>query len=97
MYNVVELLERAASRFPDRPALEDDKEVIDYALLRERSRSVAAALLKLGLDRRCPVAVFLPKSVSAVVVFYAALYCGLPYAPLDYDAPDGRLRATLQN
>ncbi len=97
MYNVAQLLERAASRFPDRPALEDGGGEVSYALLRERSRSAASALLRLGLDRRCPVAVFLPKSASAVVVFYAALYCGLPYAPLDYDAPEGRLRATLDN
>lgn len=97
MYNVAQLLERAASRFPDRPALEDEEGVVSYAMLRERSRGIAAALLKLKLDRRCPVAVFLPKSAAAVSVFYAALYCGLPYAPLDYEAPDGRLRATLNN
>lgn len=97
MYNIAQMLERAASLFPDRPALEDGEGVISYAVLRERSRNAAAALLKLGLDRRCPVAVFLPKSTEAVVVFYAALYCGIPYAPLDYDAPEGRLRASLKN
>lgn len=97
MYNAAQLLERAASRFPDRPALEDGEGIVNYASLRERSRNAASALLALGLDRRKPIAVFLPKSSAAVVIFYAALYCGLPYAPLDYDAPDGRLRATLEN
>ena len=97
MYNVAQLLERAASCFPDRPALEDDGGCVSYAQLREQSRRTAAALLEMKPDRRRPVAVFLPRSCAAVTVFYAALYCGLPYAPLDYDAPDGRLRATLEN
>lgn len=97
MYNVVQLLERAASRFPENPALEDDAGEITYAFLRDRSRRAAAALLAHGIDRRRPVAVFLPKSKACVVVFYAALYCGAPYAPLDYAAPAGRLKGTLQN
>lgn len=32
-----------------------------------------------------------------MVSFYAALYCGAPYAPLDYTAPAARTEKTLEN
>ncbi len=97
MNNIAVLLERAANQFPDRPALEDENGVTSYAQLRAKSRCAAAALLSLNLNRTQPVAVYLPKSAACVVTFYAALYCGLPYAPLDYESPAPRLRATLDN
>ncbi len=97
MNNLALLLEQASARFGSRPALEDESETVTYAELRARSRSAAAALLERGVDRRKPVAVFLPKSARCVTAFYAALYCGVPYAPLDYASPAKRLAATLQN
>ncbi len=97
MNNLALLLENAAARFGSRPALEDEDGVLTYAELRARSRRAAAALLERGVDRRKPVAVFLPKSARCVTVFYASLYCGVPYAPLDYASPAKRLAATLQN
>ena len=41
------------------------------------------------------MAVFLPKSNACVVSFYGALYCGVPYAPLDFTAPAARIQRTL--
>ncbi len=97
MKDITQLLERAAARFPDRPAVEDDGGELTYAALRRRSRAVASALLERGADRTRPVAVYLPKNAACVVTFYGALYAGAPYAPMDYEAPAERVRRTLQN
>ena len=97
MNSVACLLERAAARLPANIALEDAQGTLTYGELRERARALAAALGRLGLGTGRPAAVFLPKGNPCVVSFYAALYCGAPYAPLDYGAPAERIRRTLEN
>ena len=97
MNSVACLLERAAARWPENTALEDAQGTLAYGELRARARALAAALGRFGLGPGKPAAVFLPKSNACVVSFYAALYCGAPYAPLDYGAPVARVRRTLEN
>ena len=91
------LLEDAARRFPERTALTDDASSLTYAQLRAQARHMAAVLKRHAVSREAPLAVFLPKSCQSVVSFYAALYLGAPYAPLDYASPDARLARTLEN
>ena len=97
MNSIVCLLERTAARLPAHIALEDSDGAMTYAALRTAARVAATALLGHGVRKGGPVAVYLPKSCASVVSFYAALYCGAPYAPLDYTAPANRTEKTLQN
>ena len=97
MNSIVCLLEETASKLPQAIALEDSEEEMTYSTLRTTARSVATALLGRGVGKGKPVAVFLPKSCRSVVSFYATLYCGAPYAPLDYTAPAARTEKTLEN
>ena len=97
MNSIVCLLERAAARLPAHIALEDSDGAMTYAALRTAAELPATALLGHGVRKGGPVAVYLPKSCASVVSFYAALYCGAPYAPLDYTAPANRTEKTLQN
>ena len=91
------LLDRAAETWGSRIALEDDQGTITYAKLRENARTAAIAMMDHGLMPGGPVAVYLPKSIASVVTFYAALYAGAPYAPIDYAAPLQRLERTFSN
>lgn len=97
MNSIACLLETAARRWPQNIALEDQNGTLTYAQLRQLARRAAAALLQKGVTRGQPVAVYLPKSNGCVVSFYAALYCGVPYSPLDFTAPAERIRRTLEN
>ena len=97
MNSIACMLEAAAKKFPDHIALEDSNGEMTYTQLRKEARSVATALLHMGVERGQPVAVYLPKSNASVVSFYAALYCGVPYSPLDFTAPAERIRRTLDN
>ena len=96
MNSAVLLLERAAERFPDRVAVEDEWESATYAAYRERSRRVGTGLLRAGADRR-PVVVCLPKSYRALTVFMGAQYAGSPYVPVDYAIPMARLRKIIES
>lgn len=97
MNSIACMLEAAVRQFPNHIALEDSQGEMTYTQLRDAARTVATALLHLGVERGQPVAVYLPKSNAAVVSFYAALYCGVPYSPLDFTAPAERIRRTLDN
>ena len=97
MNSIACLLETAAKRWPQNIALEDNDGEMTYAELRRQSRRAATFFLKKGLKRGQPVAVYLPKSNACVVSFYAALYCGVPYSPLDFTAPAARIQRTLEN
>ena len=97
MNSIACLLEAAAQRYPQNIALEDSQGEMTYETLRKQARAAATFFLKKGLRRGQPVAVFLPKSNACVVSFYGALYCGVPYAPLDFTAPAARIQRTLEN
>ena len=97
MNSIACLLETAAQRWPQNIALEDNDGEMTYAELRRLSRKAATFFLRKGLKRGQPVAVYLPKSNACVVSFYAALYCGVPYSPLDFTAPAARIQRTLEN
>lgn len=97
MNSIACLLERTARQYPERIALEDSQGELSYEDLRRQARAAASYFLRKGLKRGQPVAVYLPKSNRCVVSFYGALYCGVPYAPLDFTAPPARIQRTLEN
>ena len=82
MNSAIRLLDRAAERGPDRTALEDGTVSLTYRALRESARRMGAGLLALDAGPS-PVAVFLPKGAGMVRAFFAALYAGRPYVPVD--------------
>lgn len=96
MNSAVCLLERAAARFPDRIAAEDQQGSLSYRQLRARCRAAAEGLLQRGLSDR-PVLVYLPKSLGMLTAMLAVLYSGRAYVPADTAAPAARLRRILAN
>ena len=96
MRSAAELLERAGTLFADRPALSCGEETLCYAALRRESRALACGLRETGAASDRPAAICLPKSNACVVSAFGALYCGAPFAPLDYNCPPARLRSMLR-
>lgn len=94
--SAVRLLERAASLFPDRIALEDENEIITYGEYLERSKRIGTALISAELKRK-PVVVMLPKGINALTVFMGAMYAGCPYVPFNLATPLPRMTKMLEN
>jgi long-chain acyl-CoA synthetase len=85
---LVDLLERAAVRYGDRPALSlrrDDGSTIgwSYRELERRSRIAAWRLRALGLEPGDRVLTWSPSSPSLVAVYFGAMRARLIYVPLD--------------
>lgn len=93
--NVLEYLEHATERWPDRTAFADEKTSLTFAELlhtAQRIGSMAAACTQ----PRQPVAVLMnDRSVHCVAAMLGVLYAGCPYAPLDAAMPPERLQVIL--
>jgi amino acid adenylation domain-containing protein len=85
------LLTEAADRHPGTVALRDGDRVLDYAQLEIRANQVANLLVALGVSRGDRVALYLDKSLEAVIGLYAVMKAGAAYVPLDPQAPAKRL------
>lgn len=90
--SILEMLRRAARRFPGRPAIVCGDETLSYADLEGRSGALASRLRELGVGRERMVGVLLERSADAVVAALAVLKAGGVYVPLDPAYPTERLK-----
>ena len=82
---------------PSKKAIVEGNKSISYSDLVHYSQSWATQLV-LKLNRtKCPIAVFLPRSINAVIADIACLYSGNFYTNLDFNSPPERLRGLLEN
>lgn len=96
MNSAVRLLDRAAGRWPARPAVEDEEQSLTYREYREVSRRVGSGLIRAGCQGR-PVVVYLHKSVRMLTVFMGTMYAGGPYVPVDANIPLSRLEKIIDS
>jgi long-chain acyl-CoA synthetase len=84
--NVVNLamnLSRAASQYPDRPAIRLDDDILTYRALAGRSAAVTTALRKRGIGPGDRVALLLPNVPLFPICYYAILAAGAIVVPLN--------------
>ena len=85
--SMVERLEHWAAHAPERVFLAQRDAAggwrrVTYAQMRGRARRVAAALLERGLSAERPLAVLSGNDIEHAVLELAAMYAGVPYAPV---------------
>ena len=85
------LLTTAASRHGARPALSMDDSVLTYAELEASANRVANSLIRHGVRSGDRVALWLPKSLEAVISIWGVLKAGAAFVPVDPAAPISRL------
>lgn len=92
--NVLELLERSAEQFPERPAFGDPVKDITFRELTETAQAVGRLLLQ-DVVPEAPVAFYLEKSVDAVAAMFGAVYAGGFYSFIDVRQPAARAQKVL--
>ena len=98
MKNVLEFLENSAKKRPEAVACGDEKEELSYARLLAASQKAGAFLAGYTAPRK-PVALYLEKSVPALIGFFGIVYAGGFYSVLDPSQPKARtckILATLE-
>ncbi len=81
------MIDEAAERRPEAPAIRCDGETLAYGELARRSNGLARVLLATGLERRGRVAVLLAKGLRVPVAFYGTLAAGGVLVPIDPKSP----------
>lgn len=84
-------LAEIAARFPDRPAIEGEGLVLDYAGLDARVNRTARLLTARGLGRGDRMAVLAENRLDYVVLAFAAARTGIILAALNWRLSDGEL------
>ena len=81
------MIEDAALRRPDAPAIRCDGSTLTYEQLADRANGLARVLIEGGLRRRDRVAVLVGKGENVPVSFYGALTSGAALVPIDPKSP----------
>jgi amino acid adenylation domain-containing protein len=81
------LVDEAAMRRPESPAIRCDGATLSYENLARRANGVACALIEGGFERSDRVAVLLSKSLEVPVAFYGILAAGGTLVPVDPKSP----------
>ncbi|MDI5970945.1 amino acid adenylation domain-containing protein [Streptomyces sp. SL13] len=90
------LIEEAAARRPDAPALVESGRVLSYRELLARADALAGRLTARGAGPDRVVAVCRPRTADTLVALLAVHRAGAAYLPLDPAHPDARLAALLR-
>jgi L-proline---[L-prolyl-carrier protein] ligase len=89
-------LERAAQRWPDRPAIVDSEGQVTFRRLRADAAGVSGTLKRMGVAHGDRVAIVLDKSREAIVALYGALMAGAVYVPIPPAWPRDRVDVILR-
>ncbi len=92
-----QLLDRAATRRPDAPAVVLGEARVTYEALTVEAGRVAALLRAEGVRPGDRVALYLPKSLAGITALYGVLTAGAAYVPLDPFAPARRVALILRD
>lgn len=92
--NVLDFLEEAVKRNPDKTAVLDNKRSYSYRQLSEMAKTVAMVFTG---SRRKPIIVLCKRDVRCIIAFWGVLYSGNFYVPLDEGIPQQRMDEIVEN
>ena len=96
MRSVLEFLDRAADRSPDKTVFSDQEKAVTYAQLRGLSRRIGSALGEKLRQVNSPVAVLIDRNVESLCAFMGIVASRNFYVPIDVSQPVQRVRTILE-
>jgi amino acid adenylation domain-containing protein len=97
LFNLLQYFENIVSINPDKIAVKEESDSINFKNLQFRSKVLASLIKKTTSGKiNSPIAVFLPKSINCIISDIACTYSGNPYMNLDVKAPSTRINNILK-
>ena len=90
--NVLFYLEEACCRFANKAAIRMNDEQLTFAELAEKSRALGVVIAKKGI-KGSPIPVLAERNIYTPVLFFATLYSGNYYIPIDPDMPKNKIHS----
>lgn len=96
--SVLDDLERAAGKYPQKTAFADSREEISYQQLVQTAKRMASGLGKRTKGQlRRPVMVLIDREIKSVISFMAVVYSGNFYVPIDRGLPRERIESMVRS
>lgn len=92
--NILDLFEETVKRFPEKTALAYKDVSYSFSDLSHQAKCLADRIAQTGQKNR-PVAVFVNRGADTAVLFFAVLYSGNFYIPIDPDMPASKIAVIL--
>ena len=94
--NMIEFLENSTvAKYSTKIAVIDGEREIDFLSLTKKAKALAREIIIKNYELNIPIAVFLPKSIEAVIADIAITYSGNIYMNLDVKNPESRINNIL--
>lgn len=94
---VMDWLDEAVKKYPDKTALSDDSNKINYCDLQNQAKSIATYLVqKEKMKRRNPIVVFIDRNITSIISFFGVAYSGCFYVPVDRQMPIKRIQLIFE-
>lgn len=94
--NVLEYLESAARKNPEKTAFADKEESVTYAELLDQAQRVGSYIRQRGDFKNRPVAVVIDRNIKSLILFLGVVYSGNFYVPVDHTMPIQRIELILK-
>ena len=94
--SVLSYLENAAMKHPDKIAVAFREETYTYEQLRQTAQHLGYVISETGISNK-PVAVFADRSVDTIAYFFATLYSGNYYVPIDPNMPIDKIASIFED
>ncbi len=89
--NVLDYLDAAVEKFPDKTVFSDSKNSVTYKQLDTVSDSIGSAVLSAVSGKNSPVVVFIDRNIESVISFMGIVKSGNFYVPIDRQLPLKRI------
>jgi D-alanine--poly(phosphoribitol) ligase subunit 1 len=96
MNDILDSLEHAASLFPDKIAIDDNKSSITYGTYLKNAQYIGLSLLNRITADNQPVLVLTNDSAECLITFMGILYSGNFYVPVESKLPEKRLQSMVE-
>ena len=93
--NVLQYLETAAIKTPDKIAFADQQSSVSYKELMEQARRIGSYIRHRVNCRNRPVAVLIDRNIHSLICFLGVVYSGNFYVPVDHTMPQQRVALIL--
>ena len=95
--NVVEILEKCAKEYADKPAVIFRQEETSFLQLKDKVFSLAQSLLKLGAKPHDKIAIYLPNWPEYIISYLAIWSIGACSVPLDFMLTEDEIVSCLEH
>lgn len=97
VYNLAQLIERTATRFPEKEAFKCLDDSISYAELNLKANQLASCLIENGLQRGDRVGIYMNRCLDTAVAVYGVLKSGGAFVAIDPFQPLTRILVIMND